>query len=256
MTRLAEPLGPRLAAASRPKPSAAAPMRHFERTWAETLAFVAHDLRNPLSAIRTAAELIDNRVGEEDVDARLRIDIIHRAVDRMGAMLDDLILLAHPSPREAQRRRPFSLAASLRDAAALYASTAAEAGVSLRLELAEVELRAYADAGSIARVVENLLCNALRHTPAGGEVRISAASRGAELEVEIADTGSGIAQRDLRRVFDRFWRGPAPRDGGAGLGLTISKQLVEANGGRISVRNLPRGGATFRFTIPAADPIP
>ncbi len=231
-------------------------LRSRDRRWRDTLAFVAHDLRNPLSVVRGAAELIDMRIGDADAEARRRVQLIHQAVDRMAAMLDDLMLLAH-SESQARRadRQPFPLGELLSRTLQLYAASAADAGVRLVL-VTDPDARAYGDARSVARVVENLVGNALRHTPRGGEVRVRVREVGAEVEVEIADTGSGIRTEDLPRVFDRFWSGSGERTGGAGLGLTISKQLVEANGGRIAVDTPPGAGASFRFTIPAADPIP
>lgn len=232
-------------------------LRSRDRKWRDTLAFVAHDLRNPLSVVRGAAELIDVRVGDADPEARRRVRMIHRAVDRMATMLDDLMLLARPtSPHPTQaEHRTFDVAELLATTLEVYGPSAADAGVRLSL-VAESDVRAYADARAITRVVENLLSNALRHTPRDGEIRVTVREIGAELEIEIADTGQGIASRDMPHIFDRFWTSPDGLGRGTGLGLTISKHLVEANGGRIAVHNPPGAGASFRFSIPAADPIP
>ena len=110
--------------------------------------------------------------------------------------------------------------------------------------------RAPADASRVAQVLSNLLANALKFTPKGGVVRLSAAQLGSEIVVSVADTGVGIAPEDVAHVFDRFWQAKRASRAGAGLGLSIAKSIVEAHGGRIWVDSTEGSGTTFQFTLP------
>jgi signal transduction histidine kinase len=141
-------------------------------------------------------------------------------------------------------------------------SLAAEAqAVSLTAQLPDDLAPAQADPDRVSQVLRNLLVNALRHTPPGGSVTVSASSTVEALEIAIADTGKGIAPEDLAHVFERFWRADPARararsdgeerlGGGTGLGLAVAQSLVEAQGGRIWVESTLGKGTVFRFTLP------
>jgi len=113
-----------------------------------------------------------------------------------------------------------------------------------------------ADPDRVAQVSRNLLVNALRHTPEGGSVTVTASAREGMVEIAVADTGEGIAAEDLPHVFERFWRADPSRArddrlaGGTGLGLSVAQSLVEAQGGRIWAESTPGEGTVFRFTLP------
>jgi signal transduction histidine kinase len=115
-----------------------------------------------------------------------------------------------------------------------------------------------ADPDRVAQVLRNLLVNALRHTPPGGSVAVTAMSTEGAVEIAVADTGEGIAAEDLPHVFERFWRAdPArARTGGTGLGLSVAQSLVEAQGGRIWAESTLGQGSTFRFTLPIVQHAP
>jgi signal transduction histidine kinase len=105
----------------------------------------------------------------------------------------------------------------------------------------------------VERVLVNLLTNAVRHTPTDGSIAVLVEHADEEVRVSVEDSGEGIAPDDVRRIFDRFWRGdPARSAGGSGLGLAIARGLVEAQGGRIWAENRPGGGARVSFTLPTA----
>src|SRR5690606_17691056 len=111
------------------------------------------------------------------------------------------------------------------------------------------------DADRLAQVLRNLLSNALRHTPAGGQVTVRVARAGQAVRIQVADTGSGISADDLPHVFDRFYRGDRSRSrqgGGAGLGLAIARQLVTAHGGTLTVESAAEVGTTFTMRLPDA----
>jgi signal transduction histidine kinase len=112
----------------------------------------------------------------------------------------------------------------------------------------------WGDRDRLLQVFENLIGNAIKFTKAGGCITVSATSRDHEVIFRVADTGSGIAPENLPRVFDRFWQATSTDRQGAGLGLPITKGIVEAHGGRIWVESTPSRGTTFSFTIPEATP--
>lgn len=212
------------------------------------LADVAHELRTPLSVIRGNAEGILDGLYPPD---RAHLEPLLEETVVMARLLDDLQTL---STAEAgvlrlhrERVRPADL---VEDAIAAFRPRAAEANVRLEdhasAELPELDI----DPVRIGEVLSNLLANALRHTPSGGSVTVSAEGTGDEVEFAVADTGSGIAADELAHVFDRFVK--TVDSGGAGLGLAIAKALVEAHGGTISAESQPERGTTMHFTLPIA----
>ena len=134
-----------------------------------------------------------------------------------------------------------------------FRAVAAERGVALSLEIADSLPEVKIDPGRMSQVLGNVLDNALRHTPEGGQVAIRAARRGSEIEVTVADTGPGVPPEHLPHLFERFWRGDASRSrrtGGSGLGLAIARRIVEAHGGRIWAEDAPTGGLRVGFSLP------
>jgi signal transduction histidine kinase len=148
----------------------------------------------------------------------------------------------------------FALADVLQDVVQKFSMAAIEKGVRLHSEMPERLPLAYGDIGLLERVLDNLVENALQHTPAGGTVSVRLASTRQSVAVEVADTGSGIAPDDLPRIFDRFFRGEGSRpsaSASAGLGLAIVKSILELHGTEIHVASTVGAGTTFRFEIPA-----
>lgn len=123
-------------------------------------------------------------------------------------------------------------------------------GISIRIEVAPDLPLVRADPEQIGRVLSNLLSNALRHTDRGGRIQVSAVRRDAQVAFSVADTGHGIPPEYLPRIFDRFIRVPEAPSGGAGLGLAISKRIVETHRGQIVVQSRVGHGTTFTFTLP------
>jgi signal transduction histidine kinase len=141
----------------------------------------------------------------------------------------------------------------LRDAQVNFGPQADDRGVTLALDLPADLLQVTADRRRIAQVLGNLLTNALRHTPQGGCVTLSATATAGAVQLSVVDTGAGIPPEDLPYIFERFWRGEKSRSrvgGGSGLGLAIAKQLVEMHGSSITVESALGVGSTFRFTLP------
>jgi signal transduction histidine kinase len=211
----------------------------------QLLADVTHELRTPLSVIQANLEALIDGLYPID-DAHLRPVLEETNV--MARLLDDLQTL---STAEAGvltlHREPTDPRELIESAVHAFTAQAEEAGVRLEMrgahELPEIDV----DRLRVGEVLSNLLSNALRHTPADGEIVVDARATQDGVEFSIADTGTGIAQEHLPHVFDRFSR--APDSPGAGLGLTIAKTLVEAHGGRIRAESRP-AGTTFVFTLP------
>ncbi len=209
------------------------------------LADVAHELRTPLAVIRGNVEGMLDGVYPRD-DARLGSVLEETAM--MARLLEDLRTLAVAEAGALRlHREPTDAADLVSDAVAAFAPRAAEAGVELSETVAPLgELDV--DPVRIRQVLENLLANALRHTPRGGSVRVEVAREGSRVAFSVSDTGSGIAADALPHVFDRFWK--SADSGGSGLGLAIAKSLVEAHGGEIHALSRPGSGTTIRFTLP------
>jgi len=214
----------------------------------EFLASVSHELRTPITAIRGYAEAIDEGAvsGDGLHDA---VEVIHDEAARLERLVQDVMDLARLGARDF-RLEPsrVDVADTVRDAVKAFQARAL--GVSVVADAPAV-VSVVTDAGRVRQIVTNLVENALRVTPSGGEIRVSA--RPGAL-IEVADTGPGIAPEDLPHVFERayLWsRSKGVRQVGTGLGLAIVRELTTALGGRIEVSSEPGRGTTFRLTLPA-----
>jgi two-component system sensor histidine kinase BaeS len=207
---------------------------------------VSHELRTPLTAIRGKIEAMQDGLLQADAES---LAALHANALHLGRIVDDLQELSLAEAGELRLERG-SLDVG-REVAALLASVAYECVDS---EVGDVPT-VLADQARLRQVLTNLLDNAVTHSPAGGRVRVGARSLDGMVEVSVHDEGSGIAAADLPHVFERFYRGDPARNrstGGAGLGLAIARQLIEAQGGSIRAESEPGNGTTFRFTLPVA----
>jgi signal transduction histidine kinase len=226
--------------------------REAEAMRRDLITTVSHDLRTPLASLRAMVEAIDDGVVADTPSLQRYAEEMRRSVRQLSAMIDDLFELTQleAGAIEAETARA-RLDEVVTTAVAAVGMTASEKGLSLQTEIAGAE-----DVGCsprIARVLQNLLVNAVRHTPADGTVRIEAARRGDRLLLAVEDSGDGIPAEDLPRIFDPFFRGDPARSGpGAGLGLALAKRIVEALGGRIEAKSTPTSGARFAIDLPAA----
>jgi signal transduction histidine kinase len=228
---------------------------------------IAHELRTPLSIIRGRLEGLQDGIYQatpEQIAALLdETALLERLIEdlRLLALADAGQLPLYPEPLDPARL--------LQDAAHALAPQAEAQGVALHVAVHDTVPEVQADPQRIAQVLGNLVGNALRHTPAGGQVTLHVwrpplAPDGVDrLLIAVADTGVGIAPADLPHIFDRFWRADRARvrsSGGAGLGLPIARRIVEAHGGQIWAYSQPGQGTTLTFSllIPAADrePVP
>jgi signal transduction histidine kinase len=218
----------------------------------EVLALVSHDLRNPLNLILTSAELM-RQLGPLAPVQEKQLVMIQRAAARMTRLAADLLEVSGVE----------AAGVAIRPAAVLVGPLIQEVGEAMSHAAADVDVRLDVEAGTdgaaaladhdrIFQVLSNLIDNALKFTPAGGAVRVSAAAEEDVVRFTVADTGPGIAAADLPHVFDRFWQARQTRRGGAGLGLAIARGIIKAHGGALWAENQPDGGSAFHFTLPVA----
>jgi len=212
---------------------------------------VAHELRTPISVVRGKVEGILDGVYPATSE---HLEPVLEEIKLLTQLVEDLGMLALAEAGQlALERQATNLGDLLQDAQVNFSPQAADRGVTLTLDLPTELPKVMVDRRRIAQVLGNLLTNALRHTPGGGYVTLSAAASERMVKVTVADTGKGIPSEDLPYIFERFWRGDKSRSraaGGTGLGLAIAKQLVEVHGGTISVESTPGQGSTFWFTLP------
>ena len=221
----------------------------------EIFAAFGHDVRTPLAPIRGYAELLRSEHGDDPFTEEAT-DAILRNAQRLEDMLEDVLLLVrHRADALVPRCGPVDLGA-LVDAAAADAATAARGrGVSIEHEPAPGPRPAelIGDERLLRRVLDNLLSNAVKFSPEGGDVTVRVRDSGDDLVVEVADEGIGIAEHDVARLFERFYRTPDARErgiSGTGLGLSICRAVVAAHGGRIDVESEPGRGSTFTVRLP------
>ena len=224
--------------------------RGIEQQRRDLMIAVSHDLRTPLAGLRAMVEAVDDRVVEDLPTLRRYAGEMRRQIDTLVSLVDDLFELARIDAgaieAEAERAR---LDEIVRSAVVACRMQAAEKGlrVQQRLDGAGTALCS----PRLIRVLQNLLQNAIRHTPPDGTVRIEAHRRPDGLEVVVADEGEGIEPQALGRVFDPFWRGDTARSTpGSGLGLALSQRIVQALGGDIRVDNQRTQGARFAVLLP------
>jgi signal transduction histidine kinase len=224
--------------------------RDAESTRRDLISAVSHDLRTPLASVRAMVEAVDDGIVDDPPTMRRYAGEMRRSVNQLVGMVDDLFELvqldAGAIEAESERARLGELVDSAVATVRLQAETK-------RLELV-TRLNGADDAPCsprLVRVLQNLLVNAVRHTPTDGSVRVEARRSATGLEVAVADTGEGIAPEDLDHVFDVFYRSDPSRHGaGAGLGLALAKRIVEALGGRISAESELSRGSRFAIFLP------
>lgn len=220
----------------------------------DLVAVVSHDLKNPLGVIQMQAALLlrNAQPGDEEPSRRLRASAerIQRAVERMNALIHDLLdLAAIEAGRFTLHRRPEEVRDVVDEALMILRPLADNKRISLEehvIDAPRVEL----DRERFFQVLSNLVGNAIKFTPEGGTVSVRTEQHGEELLFTVSDTGPGVAADQLPHVFDRYWQAGLEQRKGSGLGLYIAKGIVEAHGGRIWVEPPGAGGASFKLTLP------
>jgi two-component system sensor histidine kinase BaeS len=208
---------------------------------------VAHELRTPLMIQRSQLEAMEDGLIEPGPAGLRSLLEENQRLSRLVADLE--VLGSAEAARFSLQRRQVDLAQPVRDAADGFSSLFEEKGIDLTVDVQHV--RAEADPERVGQVVANLLSNALKHTRRGGRVSLQLRQEGPWAVIEVGDSGPGIAEEDLPRVFERFYRGRRPQGRGSGIGLAVVRELAEAHGGRAIVGSAAGSGAVFRFVLPA-----
>ncbi len=225
------------------------------------VANVSHDLRTPITIMRGHIDAQLHGSGPDALDPRTSFMVIERETQTLAKLIDDLFTLSRveegalPVARLPVRLQP--LAEQIVESLRPYALKTGR--VSVNASVPEDVPSVLGDETRITQILNNLLHNAVRHTPAGGVVMLTAHAirNGAEVEISVEDTGVGIARDDLPRIFDRFYQGESVREtGGTGLGLSIVKQLVEIQGGSVAATSTLGQGTRISLRLPAALPAP
>jgi PAS domain S-box-containing protein len=227
-------------------------LRDAAKAREELLAVVSHDLKNPLGAIHLAAAYL-LRKPLSDPAQRKQAEVIHRAADRMDHLIRDLLDVAGiRAGRLAIDRMSEDVDALIDEAVDTYQAAATERGVSLLRAASVAAERVWCDRERILQVFGNLLGNAIKFCRRGDTVTIGSEVVGREVRYEVADTGPGIPEEDRSHIFEPYWSATSHGKKGTGLGLYISKAIVEAHGGRLWAESDRERGAQFYFTLPLA----
>ena len=231
--------------------------RQASRARDDTLAAISHDLRNGLNTVLTAVGLLLRSLpaDTESKKNRRHVEAIRRAAERMNRVIGDLLDVASiEAGRLFVEPRGEHVASILSEAVGACREQAVEKSLQISQHLAPDQLAVVCDRDRVLQVLGNLIGNAIKFTPQGGRVDVSAEPCDDEVLFAVRDTGVGVSAKQLPHVFDRFWQATPKARLGSGLGLTIAKGVVEALGGRIWVESRPGKGTTFFFTLPLSAP--
>lgn len=232
-------------------------LRRLEKVRTEFVANVSHELRTPVAAIHGFAETLREGAVEDPETAREFVEIIYQESARLGRLIKDLLELARIEARGgAVNPVPVDVGQAVVEALHKVKDHAREAGLSLEFALPAEPKLAMGNYDYLQQILLNLLENSISFTPAGGRIGVRIERKDDFLQVAVWDTGIGIPEKDLPRVFERFYRVDKSRSrklGGTGLGLSIVKHLVESMGGRVWAESCVGEGATFYFTLPCPE---
>jgi heavy metal sensor kinase len=232
-------------------------LTRLENSFKEQQRFIAdasHELRTPLAVLRGETEVALGKTRTQK-EYQQSLSLIQDEAERLSRIVEDLFILARQpiNTRAALNKERVSLNDAVSDCARAAHVLASRKGVRLHLENDSPSIALNGDEELIKRMILNLLDNAVKYTPAGGEISLALARQNGNAEIVVRDTGIGIAQTDQPRVFDRFFRVDKARArtlGGAGLGLSIAQWIVEVHGGEISLASAPGEGSKFTVLLP------
>jgi signal transduction histidine kinase len=230
----------------------------LDRLKDEFVATASHELRTPLTSLSGYLEMsLDPAEGPLSPTREKHLRIVQRNAARLAMLVDQLLFLARADSHPLElNRRPVDLGGILDEAAETARPGASAKNIALLVETEQAQ-EVLADRLQLARIVDNLVANAVKFTPDGGTVRLAARGEGANAIIEVTDTGVGIPPAEQRDLFKRFFRGAIATDEaipGSGLGLAISQVIARAHGTAIKVESAPGAGSTFRFALPLGPP--
>jgi signal transduction histidine kinase len=220
----------------------------------ELVAVVSHDLRNPMTVISMLCGMMQKSFSSDGSHSSKRIasaiDTMQQAASRMNVLLEDLLDTSRiDAGRYTIHPQPLDVSQIFEDACSLLTPLATAKAIDISFH-AEPNLKINADPERLFQVLSNLIGNAIKFTPQQGSVGISAMSVGDEIVFSVRDTGEGIKPEQLPHVFDRYWTVKEGNPNGTGLGLYISKGIVQAHGGKLHAESQPGKGSEFSFTVP------
>jgi len=225
----------------------------LDRLKSDVITIASHELRTPLSLILLYAAVLREKLGDE---AGAQLDAVLRAVMRLKHIIETMLNLSFLETGEMEMvPTRFDMRTTVREACEDYESLAETNGLVLRVVLPDERAPIQADREKVRVILDNLISNAVKFTPHGGQVQVALCCRGDEVEVSVADSGIGIAPHELERVFDRFYQVEdhmTRRHGGMGLGLSIVKGLVELHGGRVWAESAPGRGSRVVVVLPTS----
>jgi signal transduction histidine kinase len=226
--------------------------RALTRSREELLAIVAHDLRSPLTTMKMSAALMRRKLPEQGAEQLVsRLGSIESAAQRMNHLIEDLLDLARfQAGTLVLHQQPHPARELLQEVHDSHVAQAAEKSVRLHLDVRQVNAQVVCDRERVLQVFSNLVGNAIKFTPEGGEVTLGGLRTEKQVLFRVRDTGPGIPAEHLPRLFDRFFQVEPAQRNGLGLGLSIAKALVDAHGGVLSVESTVGQGTSFSFTLP------
>jgi signal transduction histidine kinase len=220
-------------------------LKDLEAVRAQFISEVSHDLRTPLAAIKG---LLVNLIDVSGPGERPSLEIAEREADRLTRLVNQLLDFSRwQSGRLELDCRAVDLTVAVRDAVALCEPRARHRGVALQVSVSPDLPGIFADPDRLQRIMLNLLDNAIKFTPRGGQVALAVTRRDDQMEVSVRDTGRGMSEEEQQGAFEPYYHGEG---GGAGLGLTISRAIVEAHGGRMGIESCLGKGSRVWFTLP------
>jgi len=225
-------------------------IRRLEAVKRDFVVNASHELRTPLTSIRGSLEMLE---GQLSGDSERWVDTIRRNAGRMSAIVEDLLLLSSLEARGVESsRESVSLAAIVGDVAGMFAARAQAKGLSLKVSVDPSLPSVSADSFLLEQMLVNLLDNALKFTESG-EVGVRVSTENGRARIDVSDTGIGIAEEHIPRLFERFYvvdKSRSRKLGGTGLGLSIVKHIVQSHGGSVTVESAPGRGTTFTIRLP------
>lgn len=228
-------------------------LRALEQLKSDFLSTVSHEFRTPLTAIKVSVGLLADRLGAEDGEQRRLMDTILRNVDRLNQMVGGVLEMARlQSGKVVLQKRAVDVCQVVREIAGSLQPLMDEKDQLFTLRLPDEPVMMMADANRLEQILSNLLSNAQRYTPRGGQIAVEVREMGNWVRIYVSDTGPGIPYNELPHIFDRFYRGQVGRKAGpgTGLGLSIARSLAQLHGGDVGVSTKPGEGCVFFVTLP------
>lgn len=228
-------------------------LKKTERVRKDFVANVSHELRTPLTSIKGFVEALrDGAINDPEKSLQF-LSIISQHSDRMNKIVTDLLQLSRIESKDSTLKiEPFFLKELLDEVSSTLKNSAQEKSQILEISLPSLDLKVSADKHWISQALTNLVDNAIKYTPEKGKIRIEAKDKGESVEIAVIDNGIGIPQKDLPRIFERFYRvdkGRSRESGGTGLGLSIVKHIIEAHSGKVEVKSQEGKGSEFSFRL-------